>query len=967
MNWTVLKAIFRRDFVSYFSNPTGYVFICVFVMLSALATFWPPDFFSNNLANLDQLNRWLPFILLVYIPAITMSVWAEERRQHTDELLLTLPASDMDVVLGKYLASVAIYSVALLFSMLSIYLVFLYGLGEPDLGLFIGNFIGYWFIGLAMLSIGMVASFLTSNLTVGFILGMVFNAPLAMFGVADWVVKNPQAAQAIKRWSAVEQFRDFERGVISLSGIAYFVMIAIVMLYISMVLIGRRHWGGREEDESMWAHYTARALGLVALAVGMNLFLAHHNLWWMDVTSEQLNKTSPRTAELIRELRNNKNVKPIKIDAYVSPQVPAEYAGHKRNILSTLDELSSLSGGKIVVDVHEIENFSEDANNAEKAYGIEAREVVTLDRGAHKKDEIYLGAAFTAGLDRVVLPFIDKGIPVEYEIVRSICTVAQQKRKKLGVLKTDAQLMGGFSMQGQTEESKLITELKKQYDVVEIDPSRTIVNPAKPIKDQFDVLLAIQPSSLSPPAMDNFVAAVKAGAPTAIFEDPYPASGQVVGTAQPKRPGGGMMGMFGGGGQEQPKGDISQLWKFLGVEMQGDEIVWQHYNPEAKSAAFLPDEIVFIDKDLATQGTQPFDPQDSISSGMRQVVFLVPGSFRKADSGKLSFSQLAVTGTNTGVETYQDVEMGLRAGPMQRPQPIATNQPYILAAHVTGTVTADHPPAAKDLKPAKDKKDEAVTKDAKAKSAGKDGKKNGKNEEEDPLAGKEPEKVKINVVLVADIDWILNPYIFRIREVGSDSEDANQIDYKFQNIPFALNILDSLAGDDRFVDLRKRTRNYRTLAKIEEATDEQRTAALKEQSNFSSDAKKQIQNAQDQFKKKIADLEARTDLDPRVKEVMLEEARIRLQNGLTAEISQLQRKASQEIKRSERELGAKIRGVQDRYKLLAVLLPPIPPILLAFFVFFHRRKAEQEGVDTRRLRFGKVPEHKAAREQVAAK
>src|SRR5437868_1800173 len=324
MNLTVLKAIFKRDFISYFSNPTGYVFICVFVVLSALATFWPPEFFGSNLANLDQLSKWLPFILLVFIPAITMSIWAEERRQHTDELLLTLPASDTDVVLGKYLASVAIYTVALLFSMFSIYLVFMYGLGTPDTGLFIGTYIGYWFIGLAMLAIGMVASFLTGNLTVGFILGMIFNAPLAMFGVADWIIKNQQFAQAVKRWSAVEQFRDFERGVISLSGITYFVMIAVVMLYISMVLIGRRHWGGREEDESMWAHYLARALGLVAVAIGVNLILSHHNLWWMDVTSERLNKASPQTTELVKKLRDDKNVKTIKIDAYVSPQVPAE-------------------------------------------------------------------------------------------------------------------------------------------------------------------------------------------------------------------------------------------------------------------------------------------------------------------------------------------------------------------------------------------------------------------------------------------------------------------------------------------------------------------------------------------------------------------------------------------------------------------------------------------------------------------
>ena len=80
----------------------------------------------------------------------------------------------------------------------------------------------------------------------------------------------------------------------------------------------------------------------------------------------------------------------------------------------------------------------------------------------------------------------------------------------------------------------------------------------------------------------------------------------------------------------------------------------------------------------------------------------------------------------------------------------------------------------------------------------------------------------------------------------------------------------------------------------------------------------------------------------------------------------MQLKRNKKVKESERELAATIRGVQDRYKLLAVLLPPIPPILLAFFVFFHRRKAEQEGVDTRRLRYGRAQDKSAAREPVAA-
>ena len=85
MNPHVILAIFKRNFLSYFASPTGYVFICVFVVASSWAAFWPNNFFDLNLATLDQLNSKIPWILLMFIPAITMSVWAEERRQGTDE------------------------------------------------------------------------------------------------------------------------------------------------------------------------------------------------------------------------------------------------------------------------------------------------------------------------------------------------------------------------------------------------------------------------------------------------------------------------------------------------------------------------------------------------------------------------------------------------------------------------------------------------------------------------------------------------------------------------------------------------------------------------------------------------------------------------------------------------------------------------------------------------------------------
>ena len=146
-------AVMKRNFVGYFSNPTGYLFILLFVGLCSFWAFFPHDFFNDNLATLHQLNERFPWIMLVFIPTITMGIWSEERRQGTDELLLTVPADDWDIVLGKYLSAASIFSVSLLFSQVANFMVLTsLAMGDIDVGLFVTTYVGYWFIGLAMIS-----------------------------------------------------------------------------------------------------------------------------------------------------------------------------------------------------------------------------------------------------------------------------------------------------------------------------------------------------------------------------------------------------------------------------------------------------------------------------------------------------------------------------------------------------------------------------------------------------------------------------------------------------------------------------------------------------------------------------------------------------------------------------------------------------------------------------------------------
>ena len=966
-------AVLKRNFVGYFSNPTGYVFICVFVFLTSVAAFWSQEFFNSNLANLDQLNFWFPFIMLAFIPAITMSIWADERRQGTDELLLTIPASDTDIVIGKYLSAAAIFSASLLFSQITIfYVLSALAEGAVDLGLFASTYVGYWLIGMAMLSLGMAASFLTSNLTVSFIFSALFNAPLVCLVLADRFIAGRGFSQDLAWWSYSARFVDFGRGVISLANVAFFVLVTVFGVYLSMLLIGRRHWMGGRDGQSMLGHYLVRGLALVAIVFAGSKFFSQYDILRADVTTEKVSSLSPDTRRLLTGLDNEY---PIVIEAYISRTVPEQYVKTKVDLLNKLREFQACSNKDFQVRIYDnLESFSEEAATAQEKYGIEAQNVMTRSRGSIRQEELYLGAAFSCGLERVVVPFFDRGIPVEYELVRSITTVAQADRKKIGVVRTDAQLFGGFDMERMTPRRKelIVEELEKQYEVEEVDLASSVE------EGVYDVLLVVQPSSLTPPQLDNLIAAVRNGQPTALFEDPFPAVlSSAPPTSQPKRPpgGGGMMGMMGGGGgrQPEPKGDIRKLWDLLGIEMVGKpgmgeyydaEIVWQVYNPYTNKVKVqqISPEWVFVDPDAPGTDGEAFSKDDIVSSGLKQVLFLFPGAIKNIGRKGLTFTPLTRTGDESGTINFNDLRSNQGNTAALKFKRHITRKRYVTSARIKGILRDDltMSDAGSPLRVAWNDADEDAGNDPVPEISDSEGGAidvSGLADVAEESQDEEQRNTEIHVVYVSDIDLLSSDFLAIRAQPDAD------IKWQFDNVTFILNILDSLTGDTELVGIRKRQTRHSTLKLVEKKTEDARLQVQEEIAEFEARTQEAIDERTVESKKRNEELKKKVDeLREKANEEGISSSqelkaliiKLRIQEQieerkLATEIESLSRERDRDLEKTEHELDMEIRRVQSSYKLRAALWPPIPPLLVGILVWSIRQKREKKGVSEKRL------------------
>lgn len=870
-------ALGLRDLRRYFHNPTGYVFLTLFIFLSAGSAFWRPRFFLNNLATLDQLNELFPYLLLLFVPALCMGIWSEERKQGTDELLLTLPITEREVIAGKFVAVLGIYGISL-FLALSLAAV-LFWLGRPDPGLLASNYLGYWLLGVLLIPLAMLGSLVSANATVAFVLGLIFCSVPVGVDLAAGGVSNT-LARIVGPFSARTNFSDFSRGIVSLSGILYFLLIGLGALCLDMLVLSVRRWP--EWDRPRLRHVLLRSIGVVMI-IGSIILLAARAHARLDVTAGRIHSLSPETKRLLLGLSSDR---PVFIQAFISPEVPEPYVQTREDLLSVLREIEAFGGSRVTVTVFITEPYSDQARFARDRYDIEPRSIVDLYAGEHASD-VYLAAALTAspgGGDEQVIGFFDRGLSAEYELARAIRVVSRSQRKRVGLVDGDVKIFGGMDFRNNEARPawEIVDELRKQYEIVELTPMSAI-------KEQVDALVVVMPSRLSQSEIDLVLQPIRRGTPTLVLLDPLPAvdirlapAAQLAEEVNPYR-------------QEAVSvrrsfGDVRAMLRELGIDWVPARIGFDSYNPHPDMAQ-LPAEAVFVS--AGNGNPHAFDRADSATAGLQEILFVYPGCLAPANSSRFAFEPLISTGPLSGVASFFDVVRPARSGLelttsfTHRPG----KEPNVLAAHVRTNLTNLTGGA-------------ALTDGARP----------------------------VNVIAVADLDFIADNF-FDIR--AGTASDAS-----FDNITFFLNAIDELVGDDSFIALRNHHVSRRALERVERETRGFMERRRREEQQADVDAQAALNEARERLKARIDEIDRRHDLDDEARQAMtrnLKETEDRRFRVLAANI---QAEKNRRVLKSRETMESDTRRIRGVIRVVSVLAPPIPVLVVGIVIFYERRKRE---------------------------
>ncbi|MDH3456465.1 MAG: Gldg family protein [Gemmatimonadota bacterium] len=461
--WTIA----RRELRSLFDHPTGYILLVVFLVINDLLFF--RQAYLVGVASLRPMLQLLPWILLFFVPAVTMRALAEDIRSGTLEVVLAQPVSEVELLMGKYVGQVLFMWLALLFTV-PVALGLSLG-ADVQAGVMVAQYLGAALLAAGLTGVGLWASSVTSNQITAYITGLTVMFLLILVGIDPLITGLPPWASAVVASLAVlGHFENVARGVIDLRDVVYFVTLTGLFLALAYYALMRRKLARGRETRQRLRLGTAL---IVVLLVVVNLF-GRHIGGRVDLTPGNAYTLSPATRSILAGLDDL-----VTIKLFVSQELPSEFGIVKRDIADLLADLRSAGGGKVrVTEIDPADN--EDAANEARSLGIAPVQFNVIGESEFQVKEGYLGLALQYADGTETIPFVERTEDLEYRLVTFVRTLTRSDRDVVGLVEAVSPQAPGA---GPTYQ-RLRAELGRTYDV------RTVVmSDSTAIASDVDVLV----------------------------------------------------------------------------------------------------------------------------------------------------------------------------------------------------------------------------------------------------------------------------------------------------------------------------------------------------------------------------------------------------------------------------------------------------------------------------------------------
>src|SRR5690606_34727792 len=359
-------SIARKELASFFRSSVAIIFLALFLGFVLFDFFWVGKFFARNLADVRPLFEKLPRELILLVAALSMRLWAEERKSGTIEILLTLPVPYWKLVLGKFLAGMAVIALALALTLGLPITVSM--MGDLDWGPVAGGYLAALLLAAAYLSIGLCISAATDSQLLALILTICVYVLLHVPGV-DAVVRavGGDAGEVLRAISTGGRFESIARGVLDLRDLAYFVSLAGLGLVVNIVMLRSLGWG-RGKRTAAQRFNQKLAVGLVAAnAVALNLWMAPVSAARVDLTENDIYSLSPVTEKIVSSLDQ-----PLTIRGYFSEKTHPLLAPLVPQIEDILAEYKVIGGKDVRVEIVDPASSEEVEKEAQERYGIKS-------------------------------------------------------------------------------------------------------------------------------------------------------------------------------------------------------------------------------------------------------------------------------------------------------------------------------------------------------------------------------------------------------------------------------------------------------------------------------------------------------------------------------------------------------------------------------------------------------------------